>query len=142
MSAVSRELRREVGARAGTRCEYCLLPAHIQSGSFPVDHILPHSRGGETELGNLALACPQCNEQKWAHVDGVDPVSGQTVSLFNPRDDRWGDHFRWSADEPMVFEGRTLRGRATIERLQMNHPEMVALRRFLANAGIAFEPPA
>lgn len=140
MSTVSLQLRREIEARAGFRCEYCLLPARSQSGTFPVDHILPQSREGETESENLALSCPHCNDHKWAHVDGVDPETGQTVLLFNPRRDHWDDHFRYSADDFMILEGLSPRGRVTIERLQMNHPEIVALRRFLARAGIEFEP--
>ena len=38
--------------------------------AFHVDHIMPLSRGGEHEIRNLAIACPQCNLRKNAR----DPV--------------------------------------------------------------------
>ena len=88
MSTRSDSLRDAVVERAGHCCEYCQLPAQLQVGGFEVDHILPRSRGRLTEMGNLALACPHCNARKWAHVDGEDPESGQTVALFNPRTQR------------------------------------------------------
>ena len=88
MSAPGDSLRDAVVRRAGNRCEYCQLPAQLQVGGFEVDHILPRSRGGQTDLANLALACPHCNARKWAHIEGEDPVSGQTVTLYNPRAQR------------------------------------------------------
>ena len=70
MSNVSEQLRDAVIRRAGNRCEYCQLPAQFQISGFETDHILPRSRGGQTELFNLALACPHCNAHKWAHTHG------------------------------------------------------------------------
>jgi hypothetical protein len=40
-----------------------------------------------------------------------------------------------------VLEGKTPTGRATISRLQMNHPDMVIVRRLLAELGFRLEPP-
>jgi 5-methylcytosine-specific restriction endonuclease McrA len=57
MSALSDPLRDAVVGRAGNYCEYCQLPAQLQVGGFEVDHILPRSQGGLTEMANLALAC-------------------------------------------------------------------------------------
>ena len=94
MSAPGDPLRDAVVRRAGNRCEYCQLPAHLQVGGFEIDHILPRSRGGPTEITNTALACPHCNARKWAHIDGEDPVSGQRVTLFNPRTQQWEEHFQ------------------------------------------------
>jgi hypothetical protein len=39
-----------------------------------------------------------------------------------------------------VLEGKTAIGRATIFRLQMNHPDMVIVRRMLAELGFHLEP--
>lgn len=122
--------------RAGKRCEYCQLPAHLQVGGFEIDHIVPRSRGGSTETTNVALACPHCNARKWAHVTGVDPISGQDVPLFNPRTQRWEEHFQWAAEPPYPLLGRSAYGRATIVRLQMNHPNVVHIRRLLATVGM------
>jgi HNH endonuclease len=128
----SNPLRDEVIRRAGNRCEYCQLPAQLQIGGFEIDHILPRSRGGQTAMANLALACPHCNAHKWAYIDGEDPVSGQTIVLFNPRIQAWEEHFQWSERSPFEIEGITAHGRATVVRLQMNHPNLVNIRRLLA----------
>ncbi|MCI0457958.1 MAG: HNH endonuclease [Gemmataceae bacterium] len=136
MSVVSESLRAAVEERAGHRCEYCHLPTRGQVATFPVDHTIPQSSGGPTELDNLALACPHCNAHKWAHTDAPDPATGRTVPLFNPRHDRWEEHFGWLESDPAILEGKTRRGRATIERLQMNHPNMVDIRRLLLTLGL------
>jgi hypothetical protein len=136
LSVVSEGVRAAVVARAGGRCEYCLVPMRGQVGRFPIDHVVPRTRGGPTELTNLALACPHCNGSKWAHVDGIDPATGQAVALFNPRTQRWVEHFRWSESDPSLAEGITACGRATINRLQLNHLDMVAIRRALIALGL------
>src|SRR5207248_6166772 len=83
--------------RAGFRCEYCRLPVRGLIATFPIDHPTPRSNGGLTVLTNLALACPHCNGHKWAHTSAPDPTSAEVVPLFNPRVDRWEEHFQWSA---------------------------------------------
>ncbi len=83
MSTGAEQFREAVVRRAGNRCEYCQLPAQLQVSGFEIDHILPRSRGGQTDLSNVALACPHCNARKWAHIDGEDLESGQWIALFN-----------------------------------------------------------
>lgn len=139
MTAFSDELRIAVVARAGECCEYCHLPKRGQVATFPLDHVEPRSRGGETHLNNLALACPHCNAHKWARTAALDPVSGTTLPLFNPRTQVWRDHFQWSEEEPGVLRGKTPCGRATIAQLQINHPEMLAIRQLLASLGLFAE---
>jgi hypothetical protein len=136
MSELSGALREAVIERAGNRCEYCQLPAQLQVGGFEIDHIEPRSRGGQTVLSNLALACPNCNAHKWAHIDGEDPESGQHALLFNPRQQRWVDHFEWSDPSRYEIVGTSSQGRATVSRLQMNHPDLVSIRRLLAELDI------
>lgn len=136
MSPVARERREAVRRRAANCCEYCQLPAQLQVGGFELDHILPRSQGGQTELANLAFACPHCNAHKWAHIDAEDPVSGEHVSLFNPRTQRWGEHFQWSVQHAFEIVGTSAQGRATVARLQMNHPDLVSIRRLLAELGL------
>ena len=142
MSTPIDSLRGAVVCRAGNRCEYCQLPAQLQVGGFEVDHILPRSRGGQTEMANVALACPHCNARKWAHIDGEDPVSGQLVALFNPRTQRWEEHFQWSVLRPFEIVGISTHGHATVARLQMNHPSLVSIRRLLAALGISWKTEA
>jgi hypothetical protein len=88
-------------------------------------------------LDNLALACPKCNARKWAHIDGINLQSGQPVRLFNPRTDVWSAHFRWAAAEWGKLESLTPIGRATIDRLRMNDPDLTTVRRLLAALGVA-----
>ena len=139
MSAPPEPLRDAVVRRAGQRCEYCQLSAQLQVGGFELDHIVPRSRGGQTDMANMALACPHCNARKWAHIDGEDPASGQRVVLFNPRTQRWDEHFQWSVQRPFEIVGISAHGRATVARLQMNHPDLVSIRRLLAVVGIAWK---
>ena len=93
-------------------------------------------------MANMALACPHCNARKWAHFDGEDPVSGQQVALFNPRTQRWKDHFQWSVQRPFEIVWLSAHGRATVIRLQMNHPDLVSIRRLLAAVGISWKVEA
>jgi hypothetical protein len=136
VSVVSDDLRSAVETRAVHRCEYCRLPTHGQVARFPIDHVDPRSAGGQTELDNLALSCPTCNAHKWAHTDGFDSATQERVALFNPRRQLWTEHFQWLADDPAILEGKTPCGRATIERLQINDPILVATRRVLRGFGI------
>ncbi|MBL7042993.1 MAG: HNH endonuclease [Pirellulaceae bacterium] len=140
MTRISDELRSAVAERAGHACEYCRLPDRLQAGGFELDHIVPASRGGPTALDNLAYSCPHCNDHKWAHVEGLDSATGDTVSLLHPRQDRWDDHFGWSKQRLLHIIGKTPTGRATIARLQLNHAELVEIRRQLAAFGVLVIP--
>lgn len=138
MSTASEQFRDTVVRRASNRCEYCQLPAQLQISGFEIDHIIPRSRGGQTDLSNVALACPHCNAHKWAHIEGEDPESGQQVTLFNPRTQRWKDHFQWSEQQSFTLVGISAHGRATVARLQMNRPDLVSIRRLLAELGFSW----
>jgi hypothetical protein len=136
VSAFSEVRRAEVAARAGHRCEYCHLPARGQVATFPIDHIIPRNRGGTTALDNIALTCPHCNAHKWTDSLGTDAATGETVPLFNPRQDVWSDHFEWSAERPGELVGRTPTGRVTIAALRINDTDMMSLRLLLADVGL------
>jgi hypothetical protein len=64
----------------------------------------------------------------------LDSLTGSRVALFNPRRQRWSRHFHWSADFLLILS-RTTAGRATVEALLMNRPELVNLRRLLLLIG-------
>ncbi len=137
-SFVTTNQRQFIANRAKGRCEYCKSPADFASQSFSVEHIIPVSRGGKTVLDNLALACPGCNGHKYTRIEAPDPVDGKAVPLFNPRKQRWRDHFRWS-DDFIRIVGLTPTGRATVSALQMNRPGVVNMRRALFAIGL--HPP-
>jgi hypothetical protein len=93
--------------------------------------VRPRSRGGFTELDNLALACPHCNARKWAHTEGFDSTTGDSIPLFDPRTQVWSDHFRLSSADAVTVEGVTPCGRGTVDRLRMNDPGLLLIRRLL-----------
>jgi hypothetical protein len=126
---VPQGLCRRVGDRARWLCEYCLSPAAFSTQPFEVDHIIPRSKGGRTTVGNLALSCG-CNSYKGDRTHARDPRTGRTVPLFNPRRQRWARHFAWGKGSLMIL-GRTAQGRATIDALHLNRPELLNLRRIL-----------
>ena len=60
---------------------------------------------------------PRCNLLKGDAIEALDRHTGRRVPLFNPRRDRWGDHFRRSRDQMRIY-GRTAIGHATVARLR------------------------
>ncbi len=135
MSAFSAARRAEVAARAGHLCEYCHLATRGQVATFPIDHITPKAAGGTTRPDNLALTCPHCNAHKWEATEAADPVTGERVRLFHPRQDRWPDHFEWATGTGELA-GCTAVGRATVAALAINAPDMIELRLLLAKLGL------
>lgn len=103
------------------------------------EHIQPISKGGDTTFENVCLACRSCNEFKGDLTEAVDPLTGKTLPLFNPRTQRWSEHFVWSPDSTRV-EGLTAIGRATIVRLRMNNPVIIVARRRWVISG--WHPPS
>lgn len=81
-------------------------------------------------MENLALACIDCNLAKSSNLSGIDPLTGETTTLFNPRTDHWNEHFQWRG---IVLEGLTPIGRATIRVLNINDDERQRVR--LAETG-------
>jgi hypothetical protein len=116
-----------VAKRARRRCEYCHAPESFFPHRLSMDHIVPESRGGVTALTNLALCCYACQQKKLHFQTSQDPASRAIVPLFNPRRQRWSRHFRWSSDG-LYVEGLTRAGRATVERLALNHERQVQAR--------------
>ncbi len=99
-----------------------------------IDHIRPLTLGGATIEENLCLACRRCNEHKGARVEGSDLETGNVTPFFNPRLQKWDDHFIWSQDGTLLV-GKTATGRATITALKMNHPAIVVSRRLWVSVG-------
>ncbi|MFN0080145.1 MAG: HNH endonuclease [Prosthecobacter sp.] len=134
---VSEKLRRVVFARAGFRCEYCQSSEALSASPFVAEHIVPLACGGRTSAENLACACHGCNLLKADHQTGWDVVTHQEVSLFDPRADRWPEHFHWSSNGQEIIPF-TSKGRATVHRLSLNRPGLRNLRRLMCLADKAF----
>ena len=136
---MNRKLLRAVWERAGDRCEYCLMPQFALPLPFQIDHIIAEKHDGQTIESNLALACPLCNRFKGPNIAGVDPVSGETVRLFHPRNDIWGEHFAF--DGARII-GRTPIGRTTVNVLAMNADDLLLIRIELGKEGYLLPPSA
>ncbi len=134
MPAISVTLRREVEARAHGCCEYCQSQNRFSPDPFSVEHIIPISKNGATESTNLAYACQGCNNHKYNHTQGIDPLTGKLEALFHPRQQIWEVHFIWNEDFTLLI-GLTPTGRATIEKLRMNRIGVVNLRKVLHALG-------
>jgi HNH endonuclease len=131
-------LKSQIEQSDRSRCCYCLTQEVISGISLSFDHIEPQSRGGATSFDNLCLACRACNEFKSNLTEAIDPLTGETVSLFHPRQQNWNDHFTWSEDGTQI-EGTTDVGRVTVLALQLNRPVIVAARRRWVSCG--WHPP-
>lgn len=116
---VPNRIKQRVRQRARLLCEYCHTSEQWQYVPFTVDHVIPLAEGGQTTLDNLALACFHCNRRKSDLVTAVDPQTNEVVPLFNPRRDKWREHFVWSADGLTVV-ALTAVGRATVAQLALN----------------------
>lgn len=131
---ISPDLRARVTEQARHRCGYCLRSEELLGMLLTLDHLIPQSDGGPTTEENLWLACHQCNSYKGTQTCADDPVTGLSVTLFNPRQQNWIEHFAWSEDGTQII-GITPCGRATVIALKLNVPEIVVARRMWVSAG-------
>ena len=129
---LSASLRRLVAQRANSCCEYCLLPQSISLHKHEPDHIIPRQHGGQTEAGNLALACMRCNRYKGPNVGSFDPQTGELVPFFHPRIQDWAKHFELQSG---VIHPLTAEARVTIKILRLNDEERIAERQRLIEVG-------
>jgi hypothetical protein len=138
-SYIPRRLRRHVADQARHRCGYCLLEERYLGFALEIEHIVPEALGGLTSEENLWLACSECNNRKGDRIAAIDPITGRSAPLFNPRQQVWAEHFAWSERGDRMI-GRSPTGRATIAALNLNGPMRVDARRFWVAAG--WHPPA
>ena len=125
MTYIPESLRREVVQRAGDRCEYCLLPASLSFYPHEVDHVIAIKHGGATTADNLAFACWRCNRYKGTDLGSFDPRTGEHSFLFNPRTQKWEDHFNQQGTQII---GKTSEGRTTVYLLKLNIQERIKER--------------
>ena len=131
---VPTKLRKLVIQRSNRICEYCRSQEDFSAESFSVEHIFPRIIGGETVEKNLAFACQGCNSHKAIKISAADPFSETDVSLFNPRSQKWNEHFAWNKTFIELI-GLTPIGRATIDALKLNRKGVKNLRWALFMVG-------
>src|SRR5215831_13370043 len=136
MSYIPDALRKQVWSRARGCCEYCLIDERFSHLPYEIDHVIAEKHRGETRQENLCLACFDCNRHKGSDFASFDPETGDIVRLYNPRSDKWSDHFQ--LDGPTI-QPLTPQGRVTCFLLQLNDPERIIDRMDLLSAG-AYPP--
>lgn len=82
---VPKKVDQRVRVAARHRCGYCLSPQYLVMARLEIEHIIPRSKGGASDESNLWLSCPICNRYKSDQTEDYDPLTGNLVSLFNPR---------------------------------------------------------
>ena len=125
-------LRTAVRERAVGWCEYCRMPDAGAFFAHQPDHVIATQHRGRTDLGNLALACIQCNRFKGPNIASVDPETDRIVPLFNPRTDQWSEHFRTEGGRIIPL---TPVARATAALLNFDEPDREEARQKLWGAG-------
>src|SRR5437660_11798320 len=128
---VRASLNRFVRERANDRGEYCLAPDSLRLFPHEVDHVIAVKHGGEAHEENLALSCIHCNRRKGSDLATIGEDS-ELVALFNPRRDKWSEHFRLVG--PWIVPLTPI-GRATARLLQLNHDDRLLERAWSFAAG-------
>jgi hypothetical protein len=127
-SYVSAALRRLVAVRADFLCEYCLIHEDDAVFGCEVDHIISEKHGGPTDAENLAYACTFCNRAKGSDIGSMVVRTGAFVRFFNPRTDRWAEHF--ALDGVQILAHSDI-GEVTARILEFNHSDRLLERQVL-----------
>ena len=138
-SYVTAELRRLVVARADGLSEYCLIHEADTWLGCQIDHVISEKHGGGTSADNLAYSCVFCNRGKGTDLGSIADSSGNFVRFFNPRIDRWSDHFRIIGAR---IEPLTETGEVTVRILDFNSAERLLEREALCAVGRFPSPEA
>lgn len=69
---VPNEIREEVLKRDNFTCQYCGRKG--EGVELEIDHIIPMTRGGKTDIRNLITACKECNRAKHNKLLSADQL--------------------------------------------------------------------
>lgn len=128
------EVREYLLEKWGRRCAYC------DAGDVPleVEHIVARSRGGSDRVGNLALACTDCNQAKGAQplsvflADKPDRLVRIEAVAKNPLHDAAAvNSTRWALYRALCSTGLPVEtgtgGRTKWNRVRLDIPKTHAL---------------
>lgn len=75
--------RKKIWAKTGYRCYYCGVtpPGH----EMTVDHYIPQSRGGHSNMKNLVPSCATCNNKKASLTIEAFRIDQQKRSMNLPK---------------------------------------------------------
>jgi len=131
-SYISDDLRNRVAKRAEYLCEYCLIHEDDTHFGCQVDHIISVKHGGPTTVENLAYACAFCNRHKGSDIGSIVWETGEFARFFNPRTDRWDDHFQ---HDGIAIKPLTTIGEVTARILGFNDSNRLLERQELMDLG-------
>ncbi|MBZ0306097.1 MAG: hypothetical protein K8I82_08530 [Anaerolineae bacterium] len=120
---------------ADRRCEFCRTPLP-HAINLMVGELDPQE---QFKFDNLCLECMYCHKFRVNRTGKIfDPLTLRDAALFNPRQDRWLEHFTWSVDG-LHLVGLTPTGRATIIHLRLHSQYHQNLRKIGLKEG--WHPP-
>jgi len=131
---IADSIKELVRARARQSCEYCHLPSDASYVNFHIDHIIPLKHDGSSDMDNLAYCCRLGNQYKGYSISAFIPGTRQLISLFDPRNESWKDHFAVNSSGFLMPKSAT--GEATIRVLKMNISDRVQERLLLIELGL------
>ncbi|WP_293157669.1 MULTISPECIES: hypothetical protein [unclassified Microcoleus] len=70
-------------------------------------------------------------KNKGSDIASIDPETGEVVRLYNPRKDRWADHFQLQTESGTI-EPLSAIGRVSVYLLQVNRAECLTQRKLLS----------
>lgn len=108
------------------QCGYCTVRESEAGTELEIDHFQPRSAGGSDDLDNLVYCCTTCNRLKGDLWHGADGMS-TTRRLLHPKRDDLTQHFR--EDSNNLIMPLTETAAFHLDRLRLNRPPLVALRR-------------
>lgn len=127
---IPKSIKITLKAVANNRCEYCKSPKAFSTELFTNDHIIPLSKNGTNDMENLAYSCSGCNTFKHDKVEAYHSSLDKIFPLFNPRRQKWSEHFSWNNDFTQIIPLTPI-GQVTIEQLKLNREQLQNLRRVL-----------
>jgi hypothetical protein len=118
--------RTAVRAAYNGRCGYCTVHESEAGTELEIDHFQPRSSYGSDDPDNLVYCCTTCNRLKGDFWPPTDPLT-ITRRLLHPKHDDLTEHLREEQDGRIV--ALTATGAFHLDRLRLNRPPLLALRR-------------
>ena len=101
---INNKLKSLVMIRDNSTCQMCGKTVKDNHIRVQIDHIVPLSWGGKTELDNLQVLCSDCNEGKKNFVESEDPMLMEKVSNATSTKERLRLYFEHYKNVPITVD--------------------------------------
>ena len=118
-------MREQVRRSYDYRCAYCGVSEAETGCELELDHFRPRAAGGTDRLSNLVYCCAACNRFKGDFWPARYPFKTD-LRLLHPKRDDLSLHLKERRDGRL--RSLTTTGSFHLTRLQLNRPQLVALR--------------